>query len=81
MADRIRNPKALENGDRVRIKYKMNMAGKPGAADCWTKGWTGEYLTTENVGHGRQLRIKRDRDGEHVHVSPQAEDIKLYREG
>lgn len=72
MADRIRNPRTLENGDRVRIKYELTTG--------WTKGWTGTYLTTENVGHGRQLRIKRDKDGEHVHVTPHPTDTRIYRE-
>jgi hypothetical protein len=46
----------FDHGDRVRIVYDDGY------------GWDGTVLTTENIGFGPALRVKRESDGEQLHV-------------
>lgn len=65
---RARTEAELDHGDLVAIVF--DHGGGP---------VFGEYLTTENRGSGRMMRIKRRDDGQHFHVSFGAEDVRVYR--
>jgi hypothetical protein len=63
-----------DHGDGVRIRH-LDISGE------WAHYWTGEYMTTENDGHGPAWLVKRDSDGEHVHVHPADRDVRVEHPG
>lgn len=66
---RVHSDRELEHGDKLLIVYD-------GGSD---QGIPVKYLTTENVGHGRQWRVKDLERDRHFHVSPGARDVKTYK--
>lgn len=63
----------FENGTDIRV-FQLDTDEQ---GDYWAHWFDGEYLTTENVGNGREIRIKNKRTGKHIHLNPNADDIKI----
>lgn len=45
--------------------------------EYWAHWFDGVHLTTENVGNGPEARIKRNDTGEHIHIKPSADDLRV----
>ena len=75
MRQTVNSHRELAHGDRIRIQYDLAY----GPERNFSEGWTGTYLTTENLGRGPLARVKADDGGEHRHVNILASDVRVTK--
>ena len=63
----------MNNGQPVRV-FQLDTDEQ---GEYWAHWFDGEYLTTENVGNGPEARLKHSETGEHIHIKPDADDLKI----
>jgi len=69
--------KQFKSGDRISVYYRdRDKNGNP----KWKQYLQGVFLTYENVGNGREMRISPDHMDEHIHLKESANDLKFEKE-
>lgn len=68
---------SFQKGQAVSVYYQDTDDDGNQVFILWFEG---TYLTTENVGNGPELRIKRGDTGEHIHIRESSDDLRIVPE-
>jgi hypothetical protein len=63
----------MDNGQHVKV-FRRDTDEQ---GEYWAHWFDGVYLTKENIGNGPEARIKNRSTGEHHHLKPKADDIRI----